>query len=65
MTDQYRIMCDNDLKLLAEIEHDPVINNALNITLPNKGEETDYDGWLEGSRQFANDNYEVLRKLVK
>jgi len=65
MNDQYATARDEHLRLLEEIENDPVIDKSLDLSLPNKSEETNHDGWLEGAKKFADDNYALLKDWVK
>jgi hypothetical protein len=65
MDNVYVLERDRHLKLFEEIDADPVINGALDFSLPNNGEETDYEGWLEGAKRFADDNYDLLREWVR
>jgi len=53
------------LNLLDEINKNPGVENALNLILPNSSEETDYDGWVEGSKKFADDNYDLLKEWIE
>ena len=64
-TEQYETMHRDLMHLLNEMESWESFQNALNKTLPNDSDETDYDSWLEGSRKFAKDNEAVLKALVK
>ena len=65
MEEKYAAMRDSHLQLLEEIESSPVIMKALEISLPNASEETDYEGWVAGARKFADDNFELLKDWIK
>jgi hypothetical protein len=58
--EKYDALRSELLSQLDEIQNDPVINEALNISLTNTSEITDYDEWIEGANKFADDNHDVL-----
>lgn len=65
MIDQYEALQEKLLLQLREIEGWESVQNALNISLSNDSDETDYDKWLEGSMRFARENETVLKALVR
>ena len=50
---------------LIEIEGWDSVQNALNITLPNDSDETDYNKWHEGSKRFFEENKDVFMAMMK
>jgi hypothetical protein len=56
---------DELLQQLHEMEDWESVQGALNKALPNDSDETDYEKWLEGSKQFLKDNEEVLKAMVR
>jgi hypothetical protein len=47
-----------------EIDGSDAVNRSLEFSLSNTSRETDYESWSEGSKRFADDNYEALKKWV-
>jgi len=65
MTDQYEDLYATLLSQLEETESWESVQNALNKSLPNDSEETDYEAWLEGSKKFAEDNKALFMAMMK
>ena len=64
MKDVYKEAMIEKLNEMSLINNNPKINDTLNIQLPNSSDLTDYDSWIEGSKRFAKDNYELLKEYI-
>jgi hypothetical protein len=64
MESVYEKLKAEDLADLERYNSSSVIEEALSITLHNESEETDYGLWSEGCKQFAADNFDVLKEWV-
>jgi hypothetical protein len=60
----YEALKRQALEELAEFENNPDIQAALNKTLHNKSEKTDYRAWVRGAERAAQNNYDVLKKWI-
>ena len=65
MDNQYEAMRKKLLSQLDEMEQWESVQMALNKTLPNDSDTTNYEAWLEGSKRFAKDNEDLLKALMK
>jgi predicted AAA+ superfamily ATPase len=53
-----------DIKEFEEIDNSDIVNNSLEFSLSNSSEETDYEAWSTGSKRFADDNYNTIKRWV-
>jgi hypothetical protein len=65
MNVQYEELKTKLLRQIQEMDGWESVQNALEKTLPNDSDETDYEKWIEGSKQFLKDNEETLKAMVK
>jgi len=65
MIDQYEEMRVKLMNQLDELDSWKSVQNALNKTLPNDSDETDYSKWLKGSEKFAKDNEVLLKSFLR
>jgi len=60
----YEKLKEEALKDLERYDDSPIVEEALSLNLHNNSEKTDYDLWSKGCDDFAEDNFDVLRRRI-
>jgi hypothetical protein len=61
---EYEALRQESIKEFEAVNNSAIAAESLEFSLSNTSKETDYAAWSAGSAQFANDNYDALKRWL-